>query len=153
MSEYSLVLKNNIAKTICMSEISRHVTFTNSTKISFFWCMLPALSGYWVMTSINHNIIIFVCYQCFLVNAIRERTESNRRLITVKFYITKEEFIEYEKDAFLMHREKVIPRPTVGAFAKAAGYKWFNEINKQLTKDRGNEQKRKDSSKDISGRE
>jgi hypothetical protein len=106
MSEYNLVLKNNIAKIICMSEISRHVTFTNSTKISFFWCMLPALSGYWVMTSINHNIIIFVCYQCFLVNAIRERTELNRRLITVKFYITKEEFIEYEKHAFLMHRRK-----------------------------------------------
>jgi hypothetical protein len=82
------------------------------------------------------------------VKDVKELAESTRRQVPVKFYITKEEFIEYEKHALLMHREKVIPRPTVGAFAKAAGYKWFNEINKQLTKDRGNEQKRKDSSKE-----
>jgi hypothetical protein len=69
---------------------------------------------------------------------VNDVTESNRRLVTVKFYITKEEFIEYEKLAFLMYREKVIPRPTVGAFAKAAGYKWYNEINQRLTRDRDN---------------
>jgi hypothetical protein len=67
------------------------------------------------------------------VSTVTERTESKKRLVTVKFYITKEELIEYEKHALFMYKEKVIPRPTVGAFAKAAGYKWFNEINKKLT--------------------
>ena len=28
-----------------------------------------------------------------------------------------------------MHGHKVIPRPTVGAFAKGGAYKWYNEIN------------------------
>ena len=28
-----------------------------------------------------------------------------------------------------MHEHKAIPRPKVGAFAKAAGYKFYNEIN------------------------
>ena len=58
----------------------------------------------------------------------REQTEPERKLVTIKYYLTKEESAEFEKVAFFMHGQKVIPRPTLGAFAKAAAYKWYNEI-------------------------
>ena len=41
----------------------------------------------------------------------------------------EEEFAEIAKRASFMHGHEAIPRPTVGAFAKAASYKWYNEIN------------------------
>jgi hypothetical protein len=58
-----------------------------------------------------------------------EPTKPKRKLITVKFYWREEEVTEIEKVVFLMHKYKAIPRPTLGAFAKAAGYKLYNEIN------------------------
>ena len=60
---------------------------------------------------------------------VREPSNKERKLIPVKYYLTEEEFAKFVKQAFFMHGHKVIPRPTVGAFAKAAAYKWYNEIN------------------------
>jgi hypothetical protein len=57
-----------------------------------------------------------------------EPTKPKRKLITVKFY-WREEVTEIKKVVFLMQKYKAIPRPTLGAFAKAAGYKLYNEIN------------------------
>jgi hypothetical protein len=57
-----------------------------------------------------------------------EPTKPKRKLIPVKYYLTEEEFAEVEKAVFLMYKYKAIPRPTVGAFAKAACYKFYNEI-------------------------
>jgi hypothetical protein len=37
--------------------------------------------------------------------------------------------------ASTMFGHKAIPRPTAGALAKAAGYKWYNEINQVLARD------------------
>ena len=52
---------------------------------------------------------------------VMEPTKPKRKLITVKYYLTKEEFTEFEKIVYLIYKYKAIPRPTVGAFAKAAG--------------------------------
>ena len=60
---------------------------------------------------------------------IMELTKLKRKLIPVKFYLREEEFVQFEKVVFLMHRHRAIPRPTIGAFAKAAAYKFYNEIN------------------------
>jgi hypothetical protein len=60
---------------------------------------------------------------------VRGPTKPKRNLITILYYVTEEESVEFKKMAFFMNELKAIPRPTVGAFAKAAGYKWFNEIN------------------------
>jgi hypothetical protein len=79
-----------------------------------------------------HNILISVSYYSILGNSIIEQTEPRSKLVTVKLYVTKEEFAEFQKAAFFMHGQKVIRRPSVGAFVKAAGYKWFNEVNEKL---------------------
>ena len=61
---------------------------------------------------------------------VMEPTKPKRKLIPVKFYLTEEEFAEFEKVLFSMYSYKAILRPTIGAFAKAAAYKWYNEINR-----------------------
>jgi hypothetical protein len=60
---------------------------------------------------------------------VREPTKLKRKLVTVKYYVTKEESAEFKKVAFLLFQHKAIPRPTIGEFAKAAGYKLYNDIN------------------------
>jgi hypothetical protein len=58
-----------------------------------------------------------------------ELAKLKSKLIPVKFYLREEEFVEFEKVVYLMHKHKAIPRPTIEAFAKAAAYKFYNEIN------------------------
>ena len=58
--------------------------------------------------------------------------------IRVCYYLKKEEFEEFQKQAVILHHEKAIPRPTVGAFAKAAGYKFYNEFNEVLRRQNQN---------------
>jgi hypothetical protein len=60
---------------------------------------------------------------------VREPTKPKRKLIPVKYYLTEEEFAEFQEIVFTMYDYKGIPRPTIGAFAKAASYKLYNEIN------------------------
>jgi hypothetical protein len=67
------------------------------------------------------------------VSLIPEQRNPKRKTVTVKYYLTKEEAAEFEQTAFILYIHKVIPRHTLGAFAKAAGYKWFNEINQHKT--------------------
>jgi hypothetical protein len=58
--------------------------------------------------------------------------------IRVCYYLKKEEFEEFRKQAIILHQEKAIPRPTVGAFAKAAAYKFYNEFNEVLRRQNQN---------------
>ena len=60
---------------------------------------------------------------------VRGSTKPKRKLNPVKFYLTNEEFAEVWKRVILLYEHKAIPRPTIGAFAKAAVYKFYNEIN------------------------
>jgi hypothetical protein len=66
-------------------------------------------------------------------------TEQSDQIQQIKvcFYLRSDEFEEFKKQAIFMFEQKVIPRPTVGTFAKAAGYKWFNEITQKAMKERG----------------
>jgi hypothetical protein len=58
-----------------------------------------------------------------------EPIKPKRKLIPVKFYLTNEEFAKAWKKVLLMYELQAIPRPTIGAFAKAALYKLYNEMN------------------------
>ena len=60
---------------------------------------------------------------------VRESTEPKRKLNNVKFYLTNEEFAEVWKRVILIYEHKAIPRPTIGAFANAAVYKLYNDMN------------------------
>jgi hypothetical protein len=61
--------------------------------------------------------------------------EPERKLVIIKYYLSEGEAHELQKMAYYMHEHKAIPRPTVGAFAKAASFKWFNEINERLKRE------------------
>jgi hypothetical protein len=68
---------------------------------------------------------------------VREPTKLKRKLVTVKYYVTKEDSAEFEKVAFLLYQHKAIRRPTIGAFAKAASYKLYNDINQVALNEAG----------------
>jgi hypothetical protein len=71
-----------------------------------------------------------------LVNSFPEQTNPERKLVTVKYYLTREEAAQFNEIAFQVYIQKGIPRNTLGAFAKAAGYKWYNEVNQALARDK-----------------
>jgi hypothetical protein len=76
-----------------------------------------------------YKTFICPCYYEIYAMIVRGSTKPKRKLNPVKFYLTNEEFAEVWKRVILMYEHKVIPRPTIGAFAKVAVYKFYNKIN------------------------
>lgn len=64
--------------------------------------------------------------------------EQRDQITRVCYYLRNEEVVEFQKMADYLYQERAIARPTVGAFAKAAGYYWFNELNEKLKKEQQN---------------
>ena len=56
----------------------------------------------------------------------------------MKFYIPEDDYMWLEQAAIRLHKEEAIRRPTPNAFAKAATYKWYNEVNEVLRKEQEN---------------
>ena len=70
--------------------------------------------------TLSHKTFIDPCYYVILDMIVKEPTKLKRKLITVKYYLTKEESAQIQKIAYLIYNYKAIPRPTIGAFAKAS---------------------------------
>jgi hypothetical protein len=92
----------------------------------------PDTLGIW-----SHKTFIHACYYNVLAMIVREPTKPKRKLIPVKYYLRKEEFTEIKKIVFLMYKYEGIARPTMGAFAKAACYKLYNDINQVALNEAG----------------
>ena len=55
--------------------------------------------------------------------------KTKKEVDSCKILFEGRRICQFEKVVYLMHKHKAIPRPTIGAFAKATAYKFYNEIN------------------------
>jgi hypothetical protein len=62
------------------------------------------------------------------VSSVIEQTDQITR---VCYYLRDEEVVEFQKMADYLYQERAIARPSVGAFAKAAGYYWLLKKEQQ----------------------
>lgn len=63
---------------------------------------------------------------------ITEQSKPKKRLVIVKYYLTFDEYANMKEIAAQMCKDGVIPKNHVNVFAKAAGYKFYNEYNEKL---------------------
>jgi hypothetical protein len=78
------------------------------------------------------NTFISKCYHHFLLSFVTEQQGRQKRSMEVKYYLTLDEYTNMREIALRMYADGVIPKANVNAFAKAAGYKFYNEYNEHL---------------------
>lgn len=66
------------------------------------------------------------------MSLIAEQSKPKKRLVIVKYYLTLDEYANMKETATQMCKDGVIPKNHVNVFAKAAGYKFYNEYNEML---------------------
>jgi hypothetical protein len=78
------------------------------------------------------------CYAYFLVSIVPKETEGK---IKVCVFLNKHDIINIRMIADHMFQQKLIPKSTVPAFLRAAGYKFYNEYNEMLKRQNAHSQR------------
>ena len=74
------------------------------------------------------------------MNLVQEDTENSDRVYWIKFSVTPEECKELQAMAKYLYRAQAIERPALSRVAKAATFKFYNELNSVLLSGRARTQ-------------